>query len=182
VIAAREDPSSTLEALMQRFAGTVRGLAATRGLDLTDVDEVLQEVRIRLWRTLEGRGNDDPIPASYLYRTAMSATVDVLRRRRARRAEPLERADAEPDARPATRTAMDDAAYAELVRAVAEEVHALPADRQVALRMHLEGYEREEIARLLGWSEPRTRHLIYRALATLRARLRARGLGPDEDR
>jgi RNA polymerase sigma-70 factor (ECF subfamily) len=179
-MAPPNDPGGALEALMARFADAVRRLARARGLAATDVDEVLQDVRIRLWRALEGRGNDAPLPASYLYRAAMSATVDLLRRRRARRAEPLDRADAEPEPARPPRTGVEDAAYAELVRAVAEEVAALPPDRQVALRMHLEGYEREEIARLLGWSEPRTRHLIYRGLATLRERLRARGLGPGE--
>jgi RNA polymerase sigma factor (sigma-70 family) len=179
---ALSDPSARLEALTAPFADAVRRLARSRRLGAADVDEVLQEVRIRLWRALEARGNDEPIPASYLYRTAMSATVDVLRRRRARRTEPLDGVEADPAARPPSRTGMDAAAYAELARAVGEEVRRLQPDRQVALRMHLEGYGREEIARLLGWSEPRTRHLIYRGLATLRERLRARGLGPGEDR
>jgi DNA-directed RNA polymerase specialized sigma24 family protein len=49
------------------------------------------------------------------------------------------------------------------------------------VRLHLAGYAREEIAHLLSWTEPRTRHLIYRGLADLRDRLRARGIGPEEE-
>jgi RNA polymerase sigma-70 factor (ECF subfamily) len=45
--------------------------------------------------------------------------------------------------------------------------------------MHLAGYAREEIAQLLGWSEAKTRNLLYRGLADLRERLTARGIGWD---
>ena len=37
----------------------------------------------------------------------------------------------------------------------------------------------EEIAALLGWSEAKTRNLLYRGLADLRSALAARGIGPE---
>jgi RNA polymerase sigma-70 factor (ECF subfamily) len=43
--------------------------------------------------------------------------------------------------------------------------------------MHLAGYPRQEIADLLGWSEAKTRNLLYRGLDDLRSRLTARGIG-----
>jgi RNA polymerase sigma-70 factor (ECF subfamily) len=45
--------------------------------------------------------------------------------------------------------------------------------------MHLAGYPREEIARLMGWTEAKTRNLLYRGLADLRERLTAEGIGWD---
>jgi RNA polymerase sigma-70 factor (ECF subfamily) len=48
--------------------------------------------------------------------------------------------------------------------------------------MHLAGYPREEIESLLGWSEARTRNLIYRGLGDLRARLEELGFGPEGER
>jgi len=42
--------------------------------------------------------------------------------------------------------------------------------------MHLAGYEREEIAALLGWTEAKTRNLLYRGLAELREVLTGRGI------
>ena len=50
--------------------------------------------------------------------------------------------------------------------------------RAVAVRMHLAGYPRDEIGTLLGWSEARTRNLIYRGLADLREGLSSMGVGP----
>jgi RNA polymerase sigma-70 factor (ECF subfamily) len=40
------------------------------------------------------------------------------------------------------------------------------------------GYDREEIADLLHWSEAKTRNLLYRGLEDLRQLLVARGIGP----
>jgi RNA polymerase sigma-70 factor (ECF subfamily) len=44
--------------------------------------------------------------------------------------------------------------------------------------MHLAGYERHEIAELLGWTEAKTRNLLYRGLADLRQVLDSWGIGP----
>jgi RNA polymerase sigma-70 factor (ECF subfamily) len=46
--------------------------------------------------------------------------------------------------------------------------------------MYLSGYSRDEIARRLGWSEAKTRNLLYRGLEDLRNELRRRGIGPEE--
>jgi RNA polymerase sigma-70 factor (ECF subfamily) len=48
--------------------------------------------------------------------------------------------------------------------------------------MYLAGYAREEIGQLLGWSEPKTRNLLYRGMDDLRARLAVRGIGKEIDR
>lgn len=167
-----------LEALVARCAGQVRRLAGRYGL-ADRVDEVFQEVRLRLWRSEAGKGNLAEAPASYVYRTALSAAVDLLRRRRARRETPvdLERPSGEAvlGAAPAADAMLDQQ---ELGEAIHSEVDALAPDRATAVRLYLSGYTREEIAELLGWTEPRTRHLLYRGLADLRGRLEARGIGP----
>jgi len=45
------------------------------------------------------------------------------------------------------------------------------------VRMHLAGHPREEIAALLGWSEAKTRNLLYRGMNDLRERLTGMGIG-----
>jgi DNA-directed RNA polymerase specialized sigma24 family protein len=45
--------------------------------------------------------------------------------------------------------------------------------------MYLAGYDREEIARSLGWSVGRVRNLLSRGLADLRALLEREGIGPE---
>jgi RNA polymerase sigma factor (sigma-70 family) len=84
--------SSELEGLLARFAGLVRRVGRQHRLSEADLDDVLQEVRIRLWRVHSGGGGRtseqiEQVSASYVYRTAVSAAIDLLRRRRARGAE-----------------------------------------------------------------------------------------------
>jgi RNA polymerase sigma-70 factor (ECF subfamily) len=57
-------------------------------------------------------------------------------------------------------------------------VGLLSESRRAVVRMHLAGYERHEIADLLGWTEPKTRNLLYRGLSDLRQILESWGIRP----
>ena len=174
----RDDVSSALEEHLRRFAELVRYARRRHGLDPHDLDELVQEVRLRLWRA-QGTGEKiSAVSSSYMYRTAMSAAVDLIRRRRHRRHEmpPLEgeagNAFADPSAGWVVRSG-------EVREALGRALGTLARPRAVAVRMYLAGYPREEIAETLGWSEAKTRNLIYRGLADLRARLTELGVGPE---
>ena len=60
---------------------------------------------------------------------------------------------------------------------VAQAIETIPASRRPVVRMYLTGYPREEIADLMGWTEGKTRNLLYRGLADLRERLTEMGVG-----
>ena len=180
-----------------RFAAMVRRVGIRHGLSESDVDEVFQEVRIRLWRA-RGEGSNralDAIPAgggggpavgeqissvgsSYLYRTAVSAALDVLRRHRRPREDALEDVGQEPAA-PSRREPEQSLESSELAQQVARAIDTITPSRRPVVRMYLAGYTREEIAALLGWSEAKTRNLLYRGLADLRDRLTEQGIGPE---
>ena len=79
------------------FAGTTDATEAVvraHRLDPAAIDEVFQEVRIRIWRAfVTAPERIAVLPASYVYQTASTAAIDFIRRRRARRADvtdPLE--------------------------------------------------------------------------------------------
>lgn len=179
-MSARADSlSPVIEALLARHAGLVRRVGVRHGLSESDVDEVFQEVRIRLWRARGDAGEQiSDIPSSYLYRTAVSAALDVIRRHRRSR-----EADLDPDEdHPVMSDRVDPEhtlAASELARHVEEAITEITESRRPVVRMYLTGYSREEIAGLLGWSEAKTRNLLYRGLADLRARLTSRGIGPE---
>jgi RNA polymerase sigma-70 factor (ECF subfamily) len=169
------DPISPgLERTLARCAESVRYACRRHGLAGSDVDEVFQEVRIRLWRALTRGERIEAAPASYVYRAAASAAVDLIRRRRARPEDPM------PDAvMDATATPAGSPEHTELLDAVERAVEAITPSRRPVVRMYLAGYRQDEIAGLMGWSEPKTRNLLYRGLADLRERLVAAGLGPE---
>jgi RNA polymerase sigma-70 factor (ECF subfamily) len=169
--------SPALEAVVTRFAGLVRGVGWRHRLSDADVDEVMQQVRIRLW---QARGETEQIrrsPASYVYRTAVSAALDLMRRRRAQRTELSVPLDDPGATLPAQRNPHSDLEYLELSRLVARAIDQIPASRRPVVRMHLAGHPREEIAELLGWSEAKTRNLLYRGMSDLRERLTEMGVG-----
>jgi len=178
-MATDPDPiSPALEGLLARFGETVRRVAQRHGL-AGEVDDVLQEVRIRLWRARASGERIESANASYVYRTAVTAALDLIRRRRARKEDPM---DPTTFAAQTTATADPTPAQAvessETMRQVEEAVEGLSPTRRPVVRMYLAGYRQEEIAGLLGWSEPKTRNLLYRGLADLRGRLGALGIGP----
>ena len=164
---------------MAKFGSMVRQVGRRYRLDEEGLDEVMQEVRIRLWRA---RGTSEQVGetnTSYVYRTASSAALDVLRRRRSRQAD---RHDTIHDGQVGVLATPDPDPQgilegSELAERVSRAIDAIAASRRPAVRMHLAGYPREEIAGLMGWTEAKTRNLLYRGLADLRERLAAEGVG-----
>lgn len=175
-----------------RFSAMVRRVGIRHGLSESDVDEVFQEVRIRLWRARADGSNRaldaaaspvageqiSSVGSSYLYRTAVSAALDVLRRHRRPREDALEDVGREPAA-PSRSEPEQSLESSELAQQVARAIDMITASRRPVVRMYLAGYTREEIAALLGWSEAKTRNLLYRGLADLRERLTEQGIGPE---
>lgn len=175
------EASQALEHIVSRFDAFIRRSARRHGLQSHEVDEVVQELRVRMWKSLGTAELIRRAKASYIYRTAISASIDIIRRRRARRAESNDIDE------PIVETTIDprrraDAALEEdeVARAVHRGLALLAESRRAVVRMHLAGYDRYEIAELLGWSEPKTRNLLYRGLADLRQILESWGIGPEK--
>ena len=172
------DASRALEHVVGRFDAFIRRSARRHGLTGADIDEVVQELRLRMWKSLGTAELIRRAKASYIYRAAISASIDIIRRRRARRFEATPD-DAVVDVAPDTRRRADSRLEEhELADAVHRAIALLAESRRAVVRMHLSGYERHEIAELLGWTEAKTRNLLYRGLADLREILESWGIGP----
>jgi RNA polymerase sigma factor (sigma-70 family) len=176
----RDSISDELESLVSRFARFAGRIAHDRGLHQEDLDELLQELRVRFWRARKDGLRD--LSAGYVRRAAISAALDIIRRRRADRTVSL---DDDRSDTPSLATFSSGPAelldQSELTQRVAAAVDGLAPQRRAAVRMYLDGYRREEIAELLRWSDAKTRNLLYRGLADLRAALLAQGIGTREN-
>ena len=64
----------------------------------------------------------------------------------------------------------------EAVRKVMSVVAKLPAEQRRAVGMYLQGMTSQDVADLMGWTEPKSRNLIYRGLKELRKLLREEGI------
>ena len=170
--------SSAIETLIARFRTMVRSVGARRGLVDADLDEVLQDVRIRLWQAGEGGKTLEELGSSYLYQVATTAALDLLRRRRARRADDTDDIREHTDVITDNASPHDAVEGRELASKIDAAIDTLSIDRRVAVRLHLSGWDRDDIARMLGWTEARTRNLVYRGLEDLRRRLTDMGISP----
>jgi len=164
-------PDSKLEAVVHQFAAMVRRVGRRYRLSDADLDDLMQEVRIRLWRS-EKIGE---VTTSYVYRTSMTAAIDILRRRRARGGQQTVALEdvAEPVAADNPSRAAEGT---ELAEQVARAIDRIAASRRPVVRMYLAGYSCDEVAAMMGWSEAKARNLVYRGLADLRERLADEGI------
>jgi RNA polymerase sigma-70 factor (ECF subfamily) len=175
--------SRALESLIGRFDAFIRRSARRHGLDGADADEVVQELRLRVWKSLGTAELIRRAKPRYVYRAAVSASLDIIRRRRARRFQSgvLDDAPAASLADPRVRA---DAGLdrSDLSAAVHRALSLLPESRRGVIRMYLAGYDRHEIEALMGWTEAKTRNLLYRGLEDLRRILVSWGITPEGER
>ena len=168
----------------------VRFCPRDKGLQFDDIE---QEARLRLWRALQSE-REVTNYASYLYRIAATATIDAMRRVQARHEEQLDtlmehRADEgeiviapgpPPGLTPAPAPFRDSperlAESREAVERVMSAVAELPEEQRRAVGLYLQGMTSQDVADLMGWTEPKSRNLIYRGLKDLRKSLREEGI------
>lgn len=159
--------SLRIEALVDRWGGVIQKAARQYGLSSQDVDEVTQDVRVRLWNLIERDGIGADINATYAWRAASSAAIDLVRRDRMQRSALTVTIDHAPMPH-----APDDT---DLLERLDEALRSLQPSRRVAVRLHLDGSSLDEIAKTLGWTNAQARNQVYRGLADLKRILR-----PDE--
>lgn len=179
---ADSDLSPALEAVLLRFRALVRSIAARHALHDDDLDALVQEVRIRLWR---GRARSEEIqalPTSYVYQTAQSAAIDLVRQRQRREKRFVDDGAVALGLVPQGGEVDDALAEGELASHVEEILNDMVTARRVVARMALAGYGRQEIVERLGWSDSRVRNLLSRGMQQLREQLRERlRATPDQE-
>jgi RNA polymerase sigma factor (sigma-70 family) len=166
-----------LEQALTEYATMVRSVGRRHGLADADLDEVMQDVRVRIWRVQGAGERFETMSSSYVYQAARSAALDLIRRRRDGRTGPLETAAlSEASITPGPDRMLE---REELADHIGRAVSALGSTRRPVVRMYLAGYSGNEIASVMGWSEAKARNLLYRGLADLREILTRAGIGPE---
>lgn len=184
------ETDSRFTAILEQYDQVLRQAVARfcpRDVGL-QVGEIEQEVRIRLWRALKSE-REIREPASYLYRIAATATIDAVRRVKARREDSLyfssEEEEVEDELRPLTANPDDSpdriVEQQQTRQKIAAAMARLPDNRRRAVGLYLEGLSSQEIGNLLGWTEAKARNLLYRGLSDLRDMLRAEGIDYETD-
>lgn len=147
-----------------------------------EVAEIEQQARLRLWHALR-RETDLSDPASYIYKVAVSTTIDAVRRVVARREQPLDLDvdDARLPSVPAHELPDRLVERRLLMEQIRLALSRVAEPRRAAVELYLEGMGSREIADLMNWTEPKARNLTYRGLEDLRNELRALGIGYEKE-
>ena len=172
-----EDPSAvqandrTVEEIVRKYGRLIRhAIRRAGGSEVTSLaDDIEQTVVINLWHQVE-REQAIADPAS-IFKAAIRETVRAVQRDRSREAAA---ASAVAASRPADPEQLAAAHQRREALASALETHA--PDRARAVRAHLGGWSVQEIMDLTGWSYQKTRNLVARGMADLRAALFASGV------
>lgn len=150
---------------IQKFAPQNKGI---------DPDDVLQEVKIKIWNVLNNEKKIDNY-ASYIKKIVDSSVIDQLRR--IRREENIVISEIQK------KIAERKSSYAKVQaheknykEILGQAVESLIASRRRAVKLHLLNMTLEEIADYLHWSRHKTRNLLYRGLNDLKRMLKEKGI------
>ncbi len=169
----REEFDRTMASHEPRLRAQVLGqVGARQGLD---VEEVIQEVRIRLWRVLSSEKVVEHL-ASYLRKTVVSVVIDSLRRRQARREDTLDELTEVPVDIPRAVSPEQLVDSQQRLDAARKAIAELPARRRLPAQLLLQGFNPQEIGEMLGLSDATARNLAYRGVEEIREALRRAGV------
>lgn len=170
---ARDDrvENAKLDDLGQLFREHYKGIfrvAYRMTGNQSDAEDVLQSIFVRLTRGWTGR-DLSPNPRAFLYRAAINASLDIVRRRKRVNAVPLEIFDIEASPRSSAadpEQSFEDLELRELVRQAVAKLEGRAATAFV-LRYY-KGYDNGRIAEILGTSQMVVAVTLHRARTRLR--------------
>jgi RNA polymerase sigma-70 factor (ECF subfamily) len=167
----RQGDADAFEEVYRAHAGRLYSLLVRMAGSAEEAEDLLQDVFLLAYRKLDGFRGDSSL-GTWLYRMAVNHCLDFLRGRQTRMARVTASLDDESAAEPAASTpAVPEAvSRVDLERAIAQ----LPAGCRTAFVLHdVEGFEHNEIAKLLGVSEGTSKSQVHKARMKLRAMLNA---------
>jgi len=137
--------------------------------DSADAEDVLQTVFLRIMRR-----EDPPLraddAANYLHRAATNASLDLLRRRKAARSQPIEDAERLLDHEPSPERNHEGTEIRDKVRAALAALN--PRAAEIFVLRYFDGYGNREIARLLNTSWSTIAVTLHRTRAKLQKELK----------
>jgi RNA polymerase sigma-70 factor (ECF subfamily) len=165
----RQGDAAAFEELYRAHAGRLYSLLFRMAGSAQEAEDLLQDVFLTAYRKLGGFRGDSTL-GTWLYRMAVNHCLDFLRGRHARMAKATASLEDDEAAEPVAAMPLIPQAVnrIDLERAIAQ----LPDGCRTAFVLHdVEGFEHNEIARLLGVSEGTSKSQVHKARLKLRALL-----------
>jgi RNA polymerase sigma-70 factor, ECF subfamily len=161
------------EQLYRAHAGRLYNLIVRMVSSTETAEDLLQDVFLTAYRKV-GSFRGDSSLGTWLYRMAVNHCLDYLRGRQSKMAKTTDSLEDEGMAEPAASAPLVASTISrlDLERAISQ----LPDGCRTAFVLHdVEGFEHNEIARLLGISEGTSKSQVHKARMKLRAMLKSGG-------
>jgi DNA-directed RNA polymerase specialized sigma24 family protein len=167
-----EEIDRALEALTPVLVSELRALGCP--LSSADTQDLLQEIRLRIFKALRDRGEKIKYLDAYAKKVVLTVFLNEAEKLGRRRGliEAAGRLGAPIGGPESSAGPSEDLLEEEVAKAMA----ALAGTKRRAIELRFQGFTFAEIARLNGWSLRKTCGVCYRGLAELRARLAERGI------
>jgi RNA polymerase sigma-70 factor (ECF subfamily) len=174
VLSAPARAADSFRAIVEEHSRMVFRLAYRMTGNAEDAEDVVQETFLKAHRSF-GRFDARASVGTWIYRIALNASIDVLRRRR-KTGTPRQHGNDKADpmeAVPSTGPLPDRVAFAGQVdRRVASALSRLSAaEREAFILRHLEGMPLERIAEVLQVRPNAVKQTVFRAVQKLRREL-----------
>jgi len=164
----RGGDAEALRLLVERYQERIFALVYGIVRDAHEVEDVAQEVFLKVYTRIEAFDERSQF-YTWLYRVAVNAAKDHVKKRVRRPAVALDEADALPGGAESPDAGAQRSETARLVR---EAIDALPLRyREVLALRELEGLSYDEVATVLGISIGTVESRLHRARARLKQRL-----------
>lgn len=161
---------AAFESLYRQHVGRLYNLAYRMSGGGDDADDLVQEIFLQAYRKLGSYKGESSL-GTWLYRLAVNLCLDRIRSKMGRMAQvtdSIDEDDAEPVVSPGS-PAEINVARIDLERAI----DTLPPSYRATFVLHdVEGYQHDEIARMLDISEGSSKSLLHKARLKLRKALR----------
>ncbi len=158
------------EGLYRQHVGRLYNLAWRMSGSGEDADDLVQEIFLQAYRKLASYKGESSL-GTWLYRLAVNLCLDRLRSkagRMGRVTDSIDEDEADPVVAPGSPAELPNIARMDLEKAI----DTLPPSYRAAFVLHdVEGYQHDEIARMLEISEGSSKSLLHKARMKLRRAL-----------
>lgn len=151
------------------------------GIDRYPIDreDLMQEIRIRIWKALKNYDGDIKYLNAYAKRVVYSVFINEIYRLK-KEARILESSRSHYFAN-GNGDDKDDNSSEVLKDRLFKAIATLKTEYQEVVRLRLEGFDIGEIASMKSWSYKKTCNKLYRGIAVLKKKLKEEGYSYEED-
>jgi RNA polymerase sigma factor (sigma-70 family) len=139
-----------------------------------DEDDLLQEIRIRIWKSYKNNLQDIRYFNAYLHKIVYSVFINEINRIHKENHVLVSGATYLEPCDDANGTGLDS--DHSLTSLVVKSIEGLNETKQQVIKLRLEGFSFDEIARLNRWSYRKTCSIFYRGIKELKRKLGEKGI------